>query len=311
MFQNVRSIVVNKTNKQQIPWESTSLEGDIYFLKTDDVTANQTVLGKITPLVRLGSLKLTTEISGNLFLDGKFLADIKANTTVPINNLPIGNHLLEIKGVEYWNSSIEIKEKDTVLITSKGKSVKAEANFSSPNQFEDFRDNSIYKMIKIGDKIWMAENMRYETPSGSLCYDNTPANCNIYGRFYNWETAINVCPAGWHLPTYKELIDFFRHYGTISGSKSDYEDDDTDYENVFGTPESTNYTYSNIISDKKINIKDLDAESHENIRTMMWSSSSVESGDRASAIYWRKSYKYVFISEYPKDLFGFCRCVKD
>ncbi len=31
MFQNVRSIVSQKSNKQQIPWESTSLTGDFYF----------------------------------------------------------------------------------------------------------------------------------------------------------------------------------------------------------------------------------------------------------------------------------------
>ena len=31
MFQNVRNIVSQRTNKQQIPWESTSLTGDFYF----------------------------------------------------------------------------------------------------------------------------------------------------------------------------------------------------------------------------------------------------------------------------------------
>jgi hypothetical protein len=31
MFQNVRSIVSQKSNKQQVPWESTSLTGDFYF----------------------------------------------------------------------------------------------------------------------------------------------------------------------------------------------------------------------------------------------------------------------------------------
>jgi hypothetical protein len=33
MFQNVRSIVSQKSSKQQIPWESTSLTGDFYFNK--------------------------------------------------------------------------------------------------------------------------------------------------------------------------------------------------------------------------------------------------------------------------------------
>jgi uncharacterized caspase-like protein len=35
MFQNVRSIVSQQSNKQQVPWESTSLTGDFYFLRTN------------------------------------------------------------------------------------------------------------------------------------------------------------------------------------------------------------------------------------------------------------------------------------
>jgi uncharacterized protein (TIGR02145 family) len=38
MFQNVRNIVSQKTNKQQIPWESTSLTGDFYFNESGDST---------------------------------------------------------------------------------------------------------------------------------------------------------------------------------------------------------------------------------------------------------------------------------
>lgn len=37
MFQNVRSIVSKESNKQQIPWESTSLTGDFYFYQTGKV----------------------------------------------------------------------------------------------------------------------------------------------------------------------------------------------------------------------------------------------------------------------------------
>jgi uncharacterized caspase-like protein len=37
MFQNVRSKVSQVSNKQQIPWESTSLTGDFYFYRTDAV----------------------------------------------------------------------------------------------------------------------------------------------------------------------------------------------------------------------------------------------------------------------------------
>jgi len=46
----------------------------------------------------------------------------------------------------------------------------------------------------------MAENLNCSI-SGSVCYDSSSANCAKYGRLYNWEAAMNVCPVGWHLPS--------------------------------------------------------------------------------------------------------------
>jgi uncharacterized caspase-like protein len=45
MSQNVRSIVSQKSGKQQIPWESTSLTGNFYFnSEKADVPANKTYI---------------------------------------------------------------------------------------------------------------------------------------------------------------------------------------------------------------------------------------------------------------------------
>ena len=44
----------------------------------------------------------------------------------------------------------------------------------------------------------MAENLNFETDS-SWCYDNDPANCDIYGRLYANNMALKSCPDGWHL----------------------------------------------------------------------------------------------------------------
>lgn len=58
-----------------------------------------------------------------------------------------------------------------------------------------------YNTVLIGDQCWLKENLNYTTSSGSWCHDNSSTNCDTYGRLYDWETALTVCPSGWHLPS--------------------------------------------------------------------------------------------------------------
>jgi len=57
-----------------------------------------------------------------------------------------------------------------------------------------------YNTVQIGNQCWLRENLNYEI-GNSYCWLNDPNNCIVYGRLYDWGTAIIACPSGWHLPS--------------------------------------------------------------------------------------------------------------
>ncbi len=70
----------------------------------------------------------------------------------------------------------------------------------SDSTFTDPRDGQKYPYKTIGTQVWMTKNLNYAA-AGSWCYDDNAANCDVYGRLYDWNTAIKVAPPGWHLPS--------------------------------------------------------------------------------------------------------------
>jgi uncharacterized protein (TIGR02145 family) len=140
---------------------------------------------------------------------------------------------------------------------------------SDDGTLTDPRDGKVYKTVKIGTQIWMAENLNYDGSENKdkvvlalknravqydgdgrlgICYDNNSANCEKYGRLYDWaeamgsnfsgihssynfsETGLNdkehkgICPEGWHLPSRSEWEDLYDYIGGDSYSRNKVDD---------------------------------------------------------------------------------------
>ncbi len=67
--------------------------------------------------------------------------------------------------------------------------------------FIDIRDNQVYKIVKIGNQIWMKENLQFNDSNDTYNYQNMPSNSKEYGKLYSWYSANKVCPRGWKLPS--------------------------------------------------------------------------------------------------------------
>lgn len=74
-----------------------------------------------------------------------------------------------------------------------------------PGQNEVSWQGRMYKTAWIGGQCWLAENMNWDY-GNSWWFNHDSILGETYGRLYDWETAQNVCPSGWHLPSDDEWV---------------------------------------------------------------------------------------------------------
>jgi uncharacterized protein (TIGR02145 family) len=97
-------------------------------------------------------------------------------------------------------------------------------------------DGNVYKTIKIGNQVWMAENLKVtlyrngdpipnvtghgtwgDLTTGAYCnYNNDTQHVNTHGRLYNWYAVSDyreIAPEGWHIPTQAEWETLVEHLG--------------------------------------------------------------------------------------------------
>lgn len=99
--------------------------------------------------------------------------------------------------------------------------------------FVDPRDQEVYKIAKIDNNWWFAENLRYgdfidksvvQTDNEIVekyAYDNDIKNIQRYGALYSWDEANNhsdqnevqgICPPGWIVPSLQDYQELSRNY---------------------------------------------------------------------------------------------------
>ena len=136
--------------------------------------------------------------------------------TVSVANSYVNRNKLQVNIIQEENKSdfeLAIFESNVNFIGDSGR-------------FIDSRDHQKYKWLRIGNQIWMAENLNIgESILNSedqlnnnviekYCYENLNILCDSFGGLYQWNEMMQfdtmdkkgICPNGWHIPSDKEWM---------------------------------------------------------------------------------------------------------
>ena len=188
---------------------STNDSVDITFFATPTVAyaGNDTIVEGTTLVLSANTPEIGNGLWSVLSGEGGSFADATVPTTL-FTGLP------EITYTLQWEIA-------TACDTTYDEVTVAFYTWQCNSPFTDIRDGQTYETVQIGEQCWMAENLNIgtminsgsQTNNGEIekyCYNNDPANCNVYGGLYQWNEMMQytttqgvqgICPEGWHLPT--------------------------------------------------------------------------------------------------------------
>ncbi|MFN5370052.1 MAG: FISUMP domain-containing protein, partial [Bacteroidia bacterium] len=163
----------------------------------------------------------------------KWVKFFAAAATAGILLLFVANPLWEIFGIKNENEASVVYQKDSLINDTLNAALLKKENDTSVTDI----DGNKYKTVKIGEQVWMAENLKTthfnegtEIPhvTANKIWENleSPAWCNFEnkssldaktGKLYNWYTVSkgDLCPTGWHVPSDDEWDQLIGYLGGV------------------------------------------------------------------------------------------------
>ena len=169
VFINTRVAVRQVSGGKQNPQEWSQLVGQFMFAQPEIITVKKPEIGDVEAAIAYGTIELTTEISGQLYLDGELLSNVNANTKIPINSVSSGLHTLAIMGDENWAERITIYPNQISRINAKKNQPNAVAAIEKPRTQDDPKEADTSRVDKDTEQIEKGPDVENQkTKSGTL-----------------------------------------------------------------------------------------------------------------------------------------------
>ena len=156
-----------------------------------------------------GSVTLS-EVEGSSSSNGDSGSKAGTSSSCHSGQDPESSSGKDVEPAETSSSSVTSSSDKEIASSSSASIENSRTSYLNPNinygEMTDSRDGQVYKTVKIGTQVWMAQNLNYKTEN-SYCYNDSTIYCDKYGRLYTWAAAMESCPSDWHLPSRTELDD--------------------------------------------------------------------------------------------------------